>query len=218
MPEPVGVVDGVAGLVSHDSLAPLAVAAFHFAHHLSLELLQAWVGEIERHGKAGNAVRRKPLGRQPDVRPESQPAALELVVQLLDLGPQRAAPERQPEAAEAEVEERLVVVIGPVIVEVAGRRRLSGGNHSTEDTGQGDRARILPATRVSAARAKVSGRLVVRTSLIARCVWPNTPSARRNRVASLSVASVIVMPVQPIHTVTKVMLSMSCAPPMQRRD
>ena len=40
------------------------------------------------------------------MRPESQATAFELVVQSFDVGPQRAAPERQPETAEAEVKER----------------------------------------------------------------------------------------------------------------
>jgi hypothetical protein len=132
------------GLVTHDAVTPLAVTAFHFAHHRPLQPMQARVSEIEGYGKAGDAIRRKPLRRQPDVRPELQATAFEVVVQPLDLGPQRAAPERQPETAEAKVQERLIVVVRPAIVDVSGCCRLSGGNHSFEDTRQGGRVRILP--------------------------------------------------------------------------
>jgi len=79
-PEAVGIVDGMPGLVTHDAQAPLPVTAFHFAHHLPLESLQARVREIKGHGKTGDAVRRKPVGRQPDMGPESKAAAFELVV------------------------------------------------------------------------------------------------------------------------------------------
>jgi hypothetical protein len=148
-PEPVGIVDGMAGLVTHDSVTPLPVAAFHLSHHRPLQPLQARVSEIERHGKAGDAIRRKPVGRQPHVRPESQATAFEVVVQPLDLEPQRAAPESQAETAEAKVQKRLIVAVRPTIVQLAGCRRLSGGNHSSEDTRQGHRARPRSRTPVS---------------------------------------------------------------------
>ncbi len=104
-PEPVGIVDRMAGLVTHDAVTPFPVAAFHLAHHLPLQLKQARVREIEGHGEAGDAVRRKPLGRQPHARPESQAAPFELPVQPLDVEPQRATSKTQPEAAESEVQE-----------------------------------------------------------------------------------------------------------------
>ena len=63
LPQLVGVVDRVTGLVAQDLQAPCLGAPFDLEHLRALELLEARVREVERDRDAGDAVRRKPFGR-----------------------------------------------------------------------------------------------------------------------------------------------------------
>ena len=64
--------------------------------------------EIEGNRDAGNAVRREPLVRQPEVRPEHERARLELAIDLVDANRELGAFDLQIELAELQVQELVV--------------------------------------------------------------------------------------------------------------
>ena len=74
----VGVVDGVSGLVAENHQARFGVAAFDLQHLGGLEPGQPRMRQIERDGDARHIVGREPFIGEPVVRPERQPARLEL--------------------------------------------------------------------------------------------------------------------------------------------
>src|SRR3954449_12403819 len=76
----VGVVDGVAGLVPKNLHAPGLVAPFDFEHLRSLEFLESRMREVERNRDAGDAIRGKPFGRQPEVRLKGEPPRIDLAL------------------------------------------------------------------------------------------------------------------------------------------
>ncbi len=65
--------------------------------------------EKERHGDARHTVRRKPLGRKPEVRFEADATLLELTDEPLRVGVDRAVRDREAEVAEAQAQQRVVV-------------------------------------------------------------------------------------------------------------
>ncbi len=110
------IVDCMTGLVTQNAHAPFPVATFDVAHHVTLELAQTRVSKVEGNGKAGDAVGREPLGRQPDMRSEPDPPAFQLAVQALDVGPHEAAFKTQAQAAETKSQQRVIVVISPTVL------------------------------------------------------------------------------------------------------
>ena len=77
-------INGVAGLVAQNAHEPVAVAALHFAHKMTLESDQPLVGEIERDGDAGNAIGREPFLSQPAMRAKAHAAHRQFAVKALD--------------------------------------------------------------------------------------------------------------------------------------
>ena len=80
------------------------------------------MAEEERHGDAWHAVRRKPVGREPEVRFEANAAPLELLRRGAALRVHGAARDLEAEVAEAEAQQRGVVESFPAIGD-AGRTR-----------------------------------------------------------------------------------------------
>ena len=87
----IGVVDGVAGLVTKDAHAPGGRAPLDFEHLRALEPGEPRMREVERDRDARHAVGREPLVRQPEVRPEPDAARFELRVELGDALLEQAA-------------------------------------------------------------------------------------------------------------------------------
>ena len=71
--------------------------------------------EKERHGDARHAVRREPLGGEPEVRLELDAAPRELCHHVSCFGAHAALSKAQVEVAEAKPEQRLVVESLPAI-------------------------------------------------------------------------------------------------------
>ena len=84
------------------------IAAFDFEHLRELELREPRVREVERNRDAGHAVGREPFVREPVVRPERQPARVELGVELRDPRFELGALDRDAEIAHADLEQLLV--------------------------------------------------------------------------------------------------------------
>ncbi len=106
-------VDRVTELVPQEAQSPPPIAAFDFAHHVALETHEARMPEEERHGDARHAVRRKPLGRKPEVRFEANAALLELGDEPLRVGADRAVRDPEAQVAEAQAQQRVVVEAVP---------------------------------------------------------------------------------------------------------
>jgi hypothetical protein len=103
----------MARLVPEDLHAPLGVATLDAEHLTLLEPHEARVRHVERQRDAGDAVGRVPVVGEPEVRAEPEPARLQLVAELLDARFERAARDRDPEVAEPEAQELLVVPVRP---------------------------------------------------------------------------------------------------------
>ena len=101
-PQRVSVVDGVPGFVAQYPHAPLPAAAFDLTHDIALELAQPRMCEVERDGKARDAIRGKPLSRYPDMGSKPYVPTFQFVAQLLNVRPHQAIPQPQTQAAEAE--------------------------------------------------------------------------------------------------------------------
>ena len=91
-PQRISIVDSVPGFVAQYPHAPFPAAAFDFTHDIAFELAQSRMREVERNGKARDAIRGKPLGRHPDMRSKPDVPALQLVVQPLNVRPYQAVP------------------------------------------------------------------------------------------------------------------------------
>src|SRR5690349_2212322 len=83
--QPKSVVDRVAGFVTQNAHALNVRSTFDFAHEFSFKLHQARMREIKRNRKSRHAVRRKPFGRQPDVRFEANATIVQLAVKTFDM-------------------------------------------------------------------------------------------------------------------------------------
>ncbi len=79
-------------------------AAFDFAHEFALEFHQPRMRQIKRNRKAGHAVGREPLGRQPDVGLEANAAIVQLAVQTFDVGFEERSFDSDRQIADASVE------------------------------------------------------------------------------------------------------------------
>ena len=60
--------------------------AFDLEHLFTLELNESWMSQIKRYGNTWDAIWRKPLFREPDVRFESDTTHVELTVEPPDVG------------------------------------------------------------------------------------------------------------------------------------
>ena len=157
--------------VPEDLQAPFGRAAFDLEHLRLLEPHQPRVREVERDRDAGHAVRREPLCRQPEVRPETEAARGQLVVQLRDAWLEPAARDRQAQLAKLHIEQRFVVQIRPVGAD-DGRRacRRPAGRSDGQPRHQYE-SHIIGAFRLEHA---VPGRRLVVP------VWPCTDDGRRS--------------------------------------
>jgi len=72
------------------------------------KLHQPRMGEIKGYGHAGHAVGREELARKPEVRAEREAVLLQLAIDLAHAGLQHRAAERQPQIAQAQLEQLFV--------------------------------------------------------------------------------------------------------------
>ena len=82
------------------------------------------MSQIKRHRETGNAVGTKPAVRQPAMRTENKTPIFQFAVKHVDFLLERADGEREPEVAEARIEQSLV---GPARPGVAAVIRLGVG-------------------------------------------------------------------------------------------
>ena len=90
------------------------------------------MGQIKGDGGAWHAVRSEPLIREPEVRPKTYAALLELSVELLDSGLENGALDAQIEFAHGKRQEFLVRPVRPLrlVDGTCGRsQQCSGGHH-----------------------------------------------------------------------------------------
>ena len=83
-------------------------AALDVQHHFLLELHQAGMGEIEWDGNARRAVRTEPLARYPGVGPQPNTPLFELFMEIADAILEPRAFDRNPQTAEAALEQLLI--------------------------------------------------------------------------------------------------------------
>src|SRR5436190_7878547 len=104
----VGVLHGMAGLMTENGHALGPGAALDVEHHFLLELHQAGMSEIERDGNAGDICRTEPFARYPRVRPEPDAPLSELFMESLETILEPCPLNRNPQTAEALLEQLLV--------------------------------------------------------------------------------------------------------------
>ncbi len=143
-PQPESVVDGVAGFMAQDAHEVVCVAALDLAGSPLLQRAQARMQQIERHGNAGNPVRRKPFERNPGVRVQPESAALQLAAQPFHGTRDGGAADRQPEPGYAPREQLLVRQPCPVRM-ASLQRRVPPGLASTS---------VSASASISSARAR----------------------------------------------------------------
>ena len=102
--QPERVVERVARFMTQDAHTFNVGAAFDFAHEFALEFHQPRMRQVKRNGKAGHAVGREPLGRQPDVRLEANAAIVQFAVQALDVGFEKRSFDSDRQIADPSVE------------------------------------------------------------------------------------------------------------------
>src|SRR5687768_5010531 len=95
-------------LMPENAHAPFHLAAFDLEHLIQFQFGKARMGQIERNGDSGHAIRRKPFLRQPKMRSEAQSSFVQLSVQLRDTLFKGTSFELQMEIAEAEIKQLLV--------------------------------------------------------------------------------------------------------------
>src|SRR4029079_4857340 len=83
-------------------------AALDVDDFLLLEAHEAGMRQIERNGDPGRVVRTEPFARDPGMRPHTDAALRELLVQVVEAVLEPGALDRQPEVAKAELEQLLV--------------------------------------------------------------------------------------------------------------
>lgn len=119
-----GILNSVPGFMPKNAHAPFYVTAFDFEHLIQFKLGQTRMREIKRNGNAGHAIGSEPLIRQPEMRSESQPAFIQLSIQLRDTLFKRASFEVQMQVAETKIEELFVAPCRPLRMQAGtGRRR-----------------------------------------------------------------------------------------------
>src|ERR1700710_1898928 len=98
----------MARLVAEDGHAFGPGAALYVEHHFLLELHQAGMGEIERDGDAGHIGRTEPFARYPCMRPQPDAPLFEFFVESADTIFEPGAFDRNPQTAEALLEQLLI--------------------------------------------------------------------------------------------------------------
>ncbi len=82
--ELVGMLNRVPCFVPHDARELVASATFHIEHLTSLEPDEPGVRQVDWNRKAGDALRREPLFRKPDMGAKLEAAARQRFVQRVD--------------------------------------------------------------------------------------------------------------------------------------
>jgi hypothetical protein len=83
-------------------------AALDIEHHFFLELHEAWMGEIEWDCDARRVIRTEPLARYPRVWPQADSALLELFIKIVKALLEPGPFDRDPQTAEAALEQLLI--------------------------------------------------------------------------------------------------------------
>src|SRR5581483_1241924 len=120
----IGVLDGVSRLVPENGHALGPGTALDVEHHFLFELHQAGMGEIKRDGNAGHIRRTEPFVRDPYMRPQPNAALFELLIESADAILEPGAFDRDPQAAEAPLEQLLIRQLFPSIFLPAGHGNL----------------------------------------------------------------------------------------------
>src|SRR5438309_12110885 len=100
----IGVLHGMACLMTENGHALGPSAALDVEHHFLLELHQPGMGEIERDGNARRIVRAEPLARYPCVWPQADASFFELFMEIVEAILQPGAFDRNPQTAETALE------------------------------------------------------------------------------------------------------------------
>src|SRR4051812_48295684 len=104
----VGVLHGMACLVPENRHALGPGAALDVEHHFLLELHQAGMGEIEGYSNARHIRRTEPFARYPCVWPQPDAPRLQLIIEGVETVFEPGAIDRNPQAAEALLEQLLI--------------------------------------------------------------------------------------------------------------
>ena len=151
LPQLVGVVDGVPGLVAQDLHAPLGRAAFDLEHLRPLELLEPGMRQVERDRDARDAVGREPLRRQPEMRLEpAQPARVELASAAAAMRASSALPSIVTlELADPQIQQLVVRPGGPFSGRIT---RVGSARECSEFAGRLSRGSMLAQPSLSTER------------------------------------------------------------------
>jgi hypothetical protein len=106
--ELVGVLHGVACLMTENGHALRPSAALDIEHHFLLDLHQAGMCEIEWDGNAGHVCRTKPFARYPCVRPQPDAPLLELFIESAETILEPSVFDRNPQTTEALFEQLFI--------------------------------------------------------------------------------------------------------------
>src|SRR3979490_2862952 len=111
----VGVLHGMARLVTENGHAFGPGAALDLEHHFLLEFHQAGMGDIEWNGNPGHIRRAEPFARNPRVWPQPDAPRLQLFIQSAEAILEPAAFDLNPQTAEALLEQLLIRQLFPSI-------------------------------------------------------------------------------------------------------
>src|SRR5258705_6625459 len=111
----VGMLHGMARLMTENGHALGPGAALDLEHHFLLEFHQAGMGEIEGNRNAGHICRAKPFARYPCVWPQPDAPRLQLFIQSAEAILEPGAFDRNPQTIEALLEQLLIRQVFPSI-------------------------------------------------------------------------------------------------------
>src|SRR6185437_4123132 len=111
--ELVGVLHGMACLVTENGHALGPGAALDVEHHFLLDLHQAGMGEIERDGNPGHICRAEPFARYPCMWPQPDAPLFELFMESREAILEPGAFDRNPQTTEAMLEQLLIRQLFP---------------------------------------------------------------------------------------------------------
>ena len=111
----VGVLHGMACLMTKNGHALGPSAALDVEHHFLLDLHQAGMGEIEWNGNAGHICRTKPFARYPCVRPQPDAPTFELFMESAKTILEPSVFDRNPQTTEALLEQLLIRQLFPSV-------------------------------------------------------------------------------------------------------
>src|SRR5262249_42504146 len=186
----VGLLHRMAGLMTENGHALGPSAALDVEHHFLLELHQAGMGEIEWDGNARRAVRTEPLARYPRVGPQPDTPLFELLMETADAILEPGAFDRNPQTAEAALEQLLIRQRLPSVFPA--RHRAS--EHEGDSASGWCHGMLVATTPRVAARARAGPylrRLWV-THLVSPKGWPPTQAFSPARSACRAIAADVV--------------------------